>query len=496
MRFIPPTLFLALAAPAAWAGGTTEFCLAGQFNLGMQMQGMEIAEEWVPTSWCVITEDDTDRVLFSMTGKSNPDMDGDWMVAYLPPDMVRIVNRESPPDVEFHGTNNPEEAARVRRIDPRRFMEELQENPNWISPNEWSAELERIAPGIQESVQRPDSVQLPGEQYPVRVRFEDGRIESVESKAILPYIGGIYLTWYWDWSDAEHPELAVGSPKTWLDFFDATGTWRNIPDDEATQLWTATEGVDPIEVPGDRWPARIKMQLIELTDDVYLVRGVRTGFQHLVVDTIEGLIVADAPTGWVEFHQIPFGDLVPGLGIDGLSNKFIEFLNMEFEDRPIHAVALTHFHGDHAGGAAAFAAAGAKVYAPTETSQFMNEVFPQGNRPDDIDDSPFEVLPVGHAIELGKAGQRVKLVSLGKNPHVFEMLGVWAVDGGYFFVSDVHVPRSDDDAPAENRAETECWFAGWAVENLPPEVQVVNSHSPNITPVSRLAKYLESEVCL
>jgi hypothetical protein len=126
----------------------------------------------------------------------------------------------------------------------------------------------------------------------------------------------------------------------------------------------------------------------------------------------------------------------------------------------------------------------------------MNEAFAQRNVPDDNDNKPFEVFPVEDVLELGKAGQRVKLVSLGRNPHVFEMLGVWAVDGEYFFVSDVHVPGSDDDAPAEDRAETECWFAQWAVANLPPEVQVVNSHSTNITPVSRLAKYLESEVCL
>ncbi len=415
LRFPSCVILVTILSSAAYAEGTTEFCLEGQFNLGMLMQGMELAEEWVPTTWCVITEDDTDRVLFSMTGKSNPDMQGDWMVAYLPPDTVRIVNRDSPPDFEFQGTNNPEEAARIRRIDPRRFMEELEANPDWISPNEYSAELERTAPGLQFFL--PENVRLPGEEDLVRVKFENGRIKSSEAGAILPYIGGIYLTWYWDWADLEHPRLSIGSTKEWLSFFEATGTWRDVPNEEAESLWQATEGADPIAVPGDRWPSRINMQLIELTDNVYLVRGVRTGFQHLVIDTNDGLIVADAPTGWVEFHQIPFANLIPGLGIDGLSNKFIEFLRAEFEDRPIQAVALTHFHGDHAGGAAAFAAAGAQVYAPAETSQFMNEAFAQRNVPDDIEDKPFEVLPVEDVLKLGNAGQRVKLVSLGKKIH-------------------------------------------------------------------------------
>ena len=99
------------------------------------------------------------------------------------------------------------------------------------------------------------------------------------------------------------------------------------------------------------------------------------------------------------------------------------------------------------------------------------------------------------SLEIGDEDNRVRFVTMNNNPHVFEMLGVWAVDRGYFFVSDIHVPRSDDPKPAAHRVETECWFANWAVENLPEDVQVVNSHSPNITPVSRLAQYLESEAC-
>ena len=57
------------------------------------------------------------------------------------------------------------------------------------------------------------------------------------------------------------------------------------------------------------------------------------------------------------------------------------------------------------------------------------------------------------------------------------------------------VPYSDADEPRAERAQTECWFARWAVEHLPNEVQVVNSHSNVVTPVARLASYLESDLC-
>ena len=75
--------------------------------------------------------------------------------------------------------------------------------------------------------------------------------------------------------------------------------------------------------------------------------------------------MVDAPAGWLEIQQIPPADLVPGFGVSGLSELFVDFLKRQFPDTPISAVLLTHIHDDHAGGARAFAAAaGADVYAP------------------------------------------------------------------------------------------------------------------------------------
>jgi glyoxylase-like metal-dependent hydrolase (beta-lactamase superfamily II) len=453
---------LAIVPGTASSDGTTEFCLDGEFDLGRRLQHHTYRSRSVPTSWCVTTDDDSDRVLFSMTGKSNPDMDGDWTVAYLPPNTVRIVNRESPPDVEFQNTNNAEEARSVRRIDPRRLFQEIYYGP--ISDVDLSI---------------------------------DGDLFQLDMKAILPVHGEVDVTWSWDWKDQDHPRLVLSASNMGL-LFQASGRWRELSDEEAERIWQVTPGVDKIEVSGDRWPARINMQLINLTDDVYLVRGVRTGFQHLVVNTSEGLVVADAPASWIELHQIPPRRFLPELRIDGVSENLIAFLGTEFPGRPIRAVALTHLHDDHAGGAPAFAAVGAEVFATPDTAKFLSIVTPERRIPQTEVDRyrpPFPYSSVDEELTLGSDENRVKLVPMGSNPHVFEMLGVWAADRGYFFVSDVHVPRSDDDAPAAHRVETECWFAGWAVENLPPDVQVVNSHSPNITPVSRLAKYLESEGC-
>ena len=103
------------------------------------------------------------------------------------------------------------------------------------------------------------------------------------------------------------------------------------------------------------------------------------------------------------------------------------------------------------------------------------------------------IKPVADSITLGDAKTPVTILNMGESPHVIASLGVLA--NGYFFQSDLHVPNSNSDKPRKERLRTECWFADWAVANLPPETLVLNSHSAPQTPVSRLEKYRQSPAC-
>ena len=456
-------LLVSSLAPVAQAGVATEFCLTGEVNLGARYQGMEPGvDEFVPTRWCVVTEDDSPRVLFSGRGKSNPDLEGSWTVAALPPNLVRIVNREDPPDIEFQGADAAGQALRLRRIDPRRLLEEHLESP-----------VENV-----------------------RINVEDGRVTTLVTAAELPLRGQVAVIWHWDWSDAAEPRLVLEVDGDVI--FRARGTWRKLEDDEAARAWQVTPGADPVRLPGENWPARVNMTLVDLADGVHLVRGVRTGFQHLVVETAQGLIIADAPAGWVELHQIPPTDLVPGLGISGLSENFVDFLEARFPEQTIRAVALTHAHDDHAGGARAFAAEHAVIFAPAEYTRFLETALNSDRMPRDRFDSvngDVDVVPVVDAVTLSDPERTVRLLSLGPGPHASASLGVHVVDAGYFFVSDLHVPNSNSVEPRSNRARTECWFADWAVANLPADTVVINSHSTPQTPVSRLGEYLQSSAC-
>lgn len=468
------------AASAAPGGAVTEFCLDGEFDLAARYQGMQpsVRELW-PAEWCVVTEDVSDRVHFRGSGRSNPDLSGSFAVTYLPPDVVRIVNRDNPPDLEFAGAEIIGEARRNLRIDPVRLAEELAANPGWASPS---------ADGWQ-------SVAYPGEPLPVRVRIVDGRLEALQTSADLPLRGTVPVHWNWDWEAEEAPALSLVVDGEQV--FTARGEWRTLSEQAASALWQPSGDQAPRQIPGSAWPARIDMRLENLGGGAHIVRGVRTGFHHMVVETGDGLVVGDAPTGWVELQQIPPADLVPGLGVSGLSERLVDFLNEQFPGRRIRAVALTHTHDDHAGGARAFAAAGAEVYAPAEVSAFLTQALNREEMSGDrlaAANGRVDVLPVSDAIEL-EGDSAVRLLNIGRGPHVSASLGVWAVDAGYFFQSDLHVPVSDAATPREDRRVTECWFARWAVRHLPPETVVLGSHVTVSSPVSRLAEYLESAGC-
>lgn len=461
---------------------TVEFCLAGEADLGLRLQGMRPSGgEFSEGRWCVTSEDRSNRVHFHISGQSNPDLSDAFSVSYFPPDLIRIVNRDSPPDIEFPGADIAFEAARHRRIDPVRLVEEIEANPDWVVPRSEDGWVE---------------VRYPRSAATVRLWIDGGKVHTLSTSADMPLRGRVPVRWEWSWVPSRGPSLELYVDGEIL--FRASGAWRTLSGDEASALWALSGGVDARELGAEHWPARVNMQLDTLAEGVYFVRGVRTGFQHLVVDTAEGLVVADAPAGWVELPQIPPVDLVPGLGISGLSERLIDYLVKELPGRPIRAVAVTHAHDDHAGGARAFAAAGADVYAPATISDWLASAL---NRPEMPADrlsgggGKVEVLPVADRVRLSDEGNAVELLDIGPGPHVSASLGVLAADAGIFFVSDLHVPNSEAEAPRARRAVTECWFAKWAVANLEPEVIVVNSHTPQVSPVSRLARYLESEPC-
>lgn len=473
---------LGLVCACSETRSATEFCLDGEFDLGARFQGMRPAPgEKYPTRFCYIVEEEHDRVMFHGRGQSNPDMRGDWTVSFFPPDKVRIVNRQSPPDVEFTGKNIEDEAWRYRRTDPKQLLAELKAHPDWVRARSDDGTF---------------TVQYPGSQFEAQLLVIDDRLQEFRILTDVPLRGRVPVSWRWHWPADHAPQLTMLVEEDVV--FRANGTWRTLSTAEAEALWHLSGGQEAIDLPGDRWPATISLETQPVATGVHLVTGVRTGFSHLVIETTRGLIVADAPAGWVELQQLPPADLVPGYSISGLSENFVDYLGKQFPDTPIRSVVITHAHDDHAAGARAFAAAGAKVYAPQRVVDFLSDALNRDSMPNDRlskKSGRVDVIAVHDRLSLDDEKNDVELIVLPGGPHVDTAIGVWAKDAGVFFQSDLHVPRSDSDAPREDRAATECWFAKWAAAQLPPDTIVMNSHSSPRTPVSRLSKYVDSAPC-
>lgn len=477
---------VALSAAAAPTGSpTVELCLRGEIDLGVRRQGLSPeAGRTYPAEWCVTAEPGDGRVRFASDAAINADVRERFVQLYPDAGTVRIVNAAQPPDLAFVGAAVEHEAARYRRVVPAFLVAELAAHPEW--------RVEGAPAGWQR-------VRYPGSPQPVDVRIEDGRLHELHSSADLPLRGRVPVTWEWRWpvGKAAAPErvrIAIDGET----FFRGTVHRRELGKTEAAARWQPSGGQPPQAIPGEHWPSRVAPRLVALEPGVHQVRNVRTGFHHLVVETAGGLVVADAPAGWVELAQIPPADLVPGLGISGLSERFVDFLREQFPQQTIRAVALTHAHDDHAGGARAFAAAGAIVYAPAQAAPMLEAAFSGEAMPADRlagQGGRVEVEPVATRERLHDAERPVELVPLAGNPHAEAMLGLWLPAQRIFFQSDLHAPNPDAAAPDPARAASECWFSAWAAKNLPEDARVMSSHGAALTPRSQLVAWRDSAVC-
>lgn len=463
-----------------------EFCLNGEFNLGARYQGYAIdADEFYPSSWCITSDNQGNKVLFTAAGKANPDMDGSYSVQFNPPSTVLLVSNEGAVNLAFEGAMIGAEALRHKRLDPAFIVREINDNQQWI--------IEELP---ADANVRKLIVQYPGTDFPVTLRVVNNKLQSFSTKVDLPLRGRVPLTWKWHWSNHQlkRGELIVDN-KT---FFRGAVTRKVLNEQSAKEFNQRDMTPDSRKIPGKAWPARASLRIQKITDDVYLVTGVRTGFNHLVVDSEKGLIIADAPAGWGELHQIPPADLVPGLEISGLSERFVDFLRKRWPEKPIAAVVLTHSHDDHAGGARAFAAEGAKIYAHHVSAAFLQKAFNRKTMPSDrlsFIGNQVSILPINNKTQIATQPGPVEILPINDSPHAPDLLGLYLPQQKLFFVSDIHVPGNEEPAPRADKVLTDCWFAGWTKQNLPGDVEVWNSHNRLTTPVSRLSKYLDHELC-
>lgn len=306
-----------------------------------------------------------------------------------------------------------------------------------------------------------------------------GLPEFVEYLLDVPLLGDQPVRWNWDgWQEV--PGLGPYP----------TGHTVGLGDDVLVKLIYrrvqagAARGSDWLTVPGDiqvpepdataSREAGADAAAVEIAEGVWQLEGLAGGFQPMVVEFRDFLVAVDAPAPDYAFGRLPARSATAGESSSSISVEFLERVRRLVPDKPVKYVVLTHWHGDHAGGARVFLAAGATVVATETTASVVSAA---ARRHFTLQPDPWSGRMLSGAIDVidGRHiitdGQReLHLVDVGDNPHASGMLVAWLPKERILFQSDLFEPLPEPAFPSLENVPVMRWFAGWlAGSGLEPD---------------------------
>ena len=206
-------------------------------------------------------------------------------------------------------------------------------------------------------------------------------------------------------------------------------------------------------------------QIRELADGVYVVPNIRPGFHPLIVEFADFVAVVDAPSGWNELQQLPARNWVAGETSSSIGQRLLDVLQRDFPGKPPRFVVLTHHHSDHAGGIRPFVAAGATFIAAPQTLPVIERTVTArvSLNPDALSgrEEVVKSEPVGGEKRIADAGNEMRVINVGANPHVEGMLVVWLPRQKLLFQSDLFTPAPLERFPDRARIPVMRWFVDW-----------------------------------
>lgn len=167
------------------------------------------------------------------------------------------------------------------------------------------------------------------------------------------------------------------------------------------------------------------------------------------------VVVFDAPAAGIGLESIP----ASGQGTTGLvTTEFRALVERTCPGKPIRYVVVSHHHGDHLGGAAAFAERDVTFLASPGDAETVRRAA-NGTR----GASKVEVVRSRRAISDG--GRRLEVIQVGGNPHTDENLLLWLPEERILLEGDLFYYEEGARFPPSGRDTMNRFFAGWLAKN-------------------------------
>ena len=159
------------------------------------------------------------------------------------------------------------------------------------------------------------------------------------------------------------------------------------------------------------------------------------------------VVAVEAP----EAH--PGLEAIPAAGTAGpVSREHRDLVQRTFPGKPVRYLILSHHHGDHLGGARAFAEAGAILLtAPGDASAARTAVEPA--------DARIETVADRRVITDGS--RKLEVINIGANPHTSENLLTWLPEERLLFQGDLFYYSEGAPFPPSGRGTMNRFFANW-----------------------------------
>jgi glyoxylase-like metal-dependent hydrolase (beta-lactamase superfamily II) len=250
--------------------------------------------------------------------------------------------------------------------------------------------------------------------------------------------------------------LMVPSTFIWKLAGEVTAKWTyDVAFDPQLPDTTFDERTDGFRVQAAAQPRAVAVE--KLADGVYQVTSLGGGgYNVMAVEFADHIVAIEAPVS------------------SQVSEQAIAEIKKAIPNKPIRYVAVTHHHGDHAGGLRAFVADGATVVTTSENVGFVKSLVESKRLQDSLTNGPRPLkleLIEGKKRVFSDSSQTLELYDIGPNPHAREMLVAYLPKQKLIFQGDMFFSPLDGQAVGFAQEATQHFAAkirelGFTVEKL------------------------------